>query len=62
MNKTDNPPGYPGGQICNLRIYILYMKGVYSYMEDYIIYNESFDDVDTMMELCDRYQKEQMIM
>ena len=31
-------------------------------MEDYIIYNESFDDVDTMIELCDRYQNEQMIL
>ena len=31
-------------------------------MEDYIIYNESFDDVDIMMELCDRYQNEQMIL
>lgn len=31
-------------------------------MEDYIIYNESFDDVDTMMKLCEYYQTEQMFL
>jgi len=31
-------------------------------MEDYIIYNESFDDVGTMMELCEYYQTEQLFL